>query len=143
MYWNKDLFSSAGISRPPQYWDDFSENVEIFTDKNEVGNIVQAGNGFGELNNIKNGKDILSMLIIQSGNPIMKTDGEAILKAALRKGAIRQQKQPAVSSVKFFNDFSNPIKPFILGIKPCPRLTRCLPKARWLCISAMPAKCRK
>ena len=120
MYWNKDLFSSAGISRPPQYWDDFSENVEIFTDKNEVGNIVQAGTALGELNNIKNGKDILSMLIIQSGNPIMKTDDRGNLKIALdEKGA--SDNSPAVSSVKFFNDFSNPNKTVYSWNKALPK----------------------
>ena len=120
MYWNKDLFSSAGISRPPQYWDDFSENVEIFTDKNEVGNIVQAGTALGELNNIKNGKDILSMLIIQSGNPIMKTDDRGNLKIALdEKGA--SDNNPAVSSVKFFNDFSNPNKTVYSWNKALPK----------------------
>ena len=47
MYWNKDLFSSAGISQPPQNWEDFSEDVKTFTEKNEAGNITQ-GNGFWE-----------------------------------------------------------------------------------------------
>ena len=37
----------------------------------------------GELNNIKNGKDILSMLIIQAGNPIIKEDSNGNFKAAL------------------------------------------------------------
>ena len=109
MYWNKDLFSSAGISRPPQNWDDFSEDVKTFTQKNEAGNITQSGTALGELNNIKNGKDILSMLIIQSGNPIMKTDNRGNLKIALDEQDI-SGKSPTASSVKFFNDFSNPNK---------------------------------
>ena len=109
MYWNKDLFSSAGISQPPQNWEDFSEDVKTFTEKNEAGNITQAGTALGELNNIKNGKDILSMLIIQSGNPIMKTDDRGNLKIALDEKDISGN-SPAVSSVKFFNDFSNPNK---------------------------------
>ena len=109
MYWNKDLFSSAGISQPPQNWEDFSEDVKIFTEKNEAGNITQAGTALGELNNIKNGKDILSMLIIQSGNPIMKTDDRGNLKIALDEQD-KSGKSPTVSSVKFFNDFSNPNK---------------------------------
>ena len=109
MYWNKDLFSSAGISQPPQNWDEFAEGVAMFTEKNEAGNITQAGTALGELSNIRNGKDILSMLIIQSGNPIMKTDNRGNLKVALdEKDA--SGKSPAASSVKFFNDFSDPNK---------------------------------
>ena len=56
MYWNKDLFSSAGISQPPQNWSEFAEAVETLTEKNEAGNITQAGTALGELNNIKTAK---------------------------------------------------------------------------------------
>ena len=109
MYWNKDLFSSAGISQPPRDWDEFAENVQTFTEKNEAGNIAQSGTALGELSNIRNGKDILSMLIIQSGNPIIKTDSNGNLKIALDEKSI-SGKSPAADSVKFFNDFSNPNK---------------------------------
>ena len=109
MYWNKDLFSSAGISQPPSNWDDFSEDVKIFTEKKETGNITQSGTALGELSNIRNGKDILSMLIIQSGNPIMKTDDRVNLKVALEEKD-NSGKSPAAISVKFFNDFSDPNK---------------------------------
>src|SRR3989344_5493082 len=109
MYWNKDLFSSAGISQPPSNWDDFLEDVKIFTEKNEAGNITQSGTALGELSNIKNGKDILSMLIIQSGNPIIKTDSKGNLKVVLEEKD-NSGKSPAAFSVKFFNDFSDPNK---------------------------------
>src|SRR3989339_888270 len=109
MYWNKDIFSSAGISRPPRDWDEFAEDVKIFTEKNGAGNIVQSGTALGELSNIKNGKDILSMLIIQSGNPIMETDDNGNLEITLNKEN-NFGKNPVVVSVKFFNDFSDPNK---------------------------------
>ena len=109
MYWNKDLFSSTGISQPPQNWDEFAEDVKIFTEKNEAGNITQSGTALGELSNIRNGKDILSMLIIQSGNPIVKTDNRGNLKVALDEKN-DSGKSPSASSVKFFNDFSDPNK---------------------------------
>jgi len=109
MYWNKDLFSSSGISQPPQDWDEFAEDVKIFTEKNEAGNITQSGTALGELSNIKNGKDILSMFIIQSGNPIIKTDNKGNLKVVLEEKD-NSGKSPAAFSVKFFNDFSDPNK---------------------------------
>ena len=109
MYWNKDLFSSAGVSQPPQDWNEFAEDVAMFTEKNEAGNITQSGTALGELSNIRNGKDILSMLIIQSGNPIIKTDDRGNLKVALDE-TDNSGKSPAAFSVKFFNDFSDPNK---------------------------------
>ena len=109
MYWNKDLFSSAGISQAPKDWNDLAEAVAIFTQKNEAGNIVQTGTALGEMNNIKNGKDILSMLIIQSGNPIMKVDNVNNLKIVLGDDD-SVGNNPAASSVNFFNSFSDPNK---------------------------------
>ncbi|MEK7130820.1 MAG: extracellular solute-binding protein [Patescibacteria group bacterium] len=109
MYWNKDLFSSAGVSQPPKDWNDFTETGAMFTQKNEAGNITQSGTAMGELSNIKNGKDILSMLIIQSGNPIMKVDSVNNLKISLGDDD-SSGNSPAVSSVKFFNSFSDPNK---------------------------------
>ena len=72
MYWNKDLFSSAGISQPPQDWSEFAEDVQIFTGKNEAGNITQAGTALGELEQHKNGKDILSIAY----HPVRQSDNE-------------------------------------------------------------------
>lgn len=103
LYWNKDLFSSAGISRPPQYWDEeFLEDIEELTIINEAKNITQAGIALGEFTNIRNAKDILSMLILQSGNPIIKSD---VLDVVLDEGG-----SAAADAVKFFNEFSNPSK---------------------------------
>ncbi len=109
MYWNKDIFSSAGISQPPKDWNEFAEIVAELTQKNEAGNIVQSGTALGELSNIENGKDILSMLIIQSGNPIIKKDNYNNLKISLDEDDSSGNRS-AVSSVKFFNSFSDPSK---------------------------------
>ena len=49
------------------------------------------------------------MLIIQSGNPIIKTDDRGNLKIALDEQD-KSGKSPTASSIKFFNDFSNPNK---------------------------------
>lgn len=119
MYWNKDIFSSAGISQPPKNWNDFAEMVAIFTQKNEAGNIVQSGTALGELSNIKNGKDLLSMLIIQSGNPIIERDSVDSLKISFGKDDYSGNNS-VVSSVKFFNGFSDPNNDFYSWNKALP-----------------------
>lgn len=102
LYWNKDLFASAGISRPPQYWDEeFLEDIKKLTVINEAGNITQSGIALGEFTNIRSAKDILSMLILQSGNPIIKNGAPDVV---LGEGGA------AEAAVKFFNEFSNPNK---------------------------------
>lgn len=106
LYWNKDLFSSAGISRPPQYWDEFLSSVSALTKIDQAGNIIQSGAAIGEFRNIKNAKDILSMLILQSGNPIIKS-GTMEVKFGEKMDSIFD---PTESAVRFFNEFSNPSK---------------------------------
>ena len=101
LYWNKDLFASAGISRPPRYWDEeFLEDVRKLTEVNEAGNIIQAGIALGEFANIMSAKDILSALILQLGNPIIDSSAMKVVFGG----------KTAESAVNFFSEFSNPDK---------------------------------
>ncbi len=106
LYWNRDLFSSTGIAKPPQYWDEFLTDVQILVKKDEAGNIVQAGAAFGEFTNVKNSKDILSMLILQTGNSIVNKDTLEVVLGEKGDNAL----DPTESSIRFFNEFSNPGK---------------------------------
>ena len=60
------------------------------------------------------------MLIIQAGNPIIKEDSNGNFKAALDEKDI-SNKEPAVSAIKFFNDFSNPNKTVYSWNKALPK----------------------
>jgi len=106
LYWNRDLFSSAGIAKPPQYWDEFLTDVQLLVKKDEAGNIIQAGAALGEFRNVKNAKDIISMLILQTGNPIIKSGTMEVLIGETEEALL----EPTESSLRFFNEFSNPKK---------------------------------
>ncbi|NUQ57029.1 MAG: extracellular solute-binding protein [Candidatus Paceibacter sp.] len=108
LYWNKEMFSSAGISQPPKNWDEFAQYSGIFTEKNEAGNVEVSGAALGEFTNVRNAKDIMSLLMLQAGEPIVKADSRGNLRAALDGGG--KQVSPAEASVRFFNEFSNPSK---------------------------------
>ncbi len=103
LYWNRDLFASGGISRPPQYWDEFLIDVQNLVKRDEAGNITQAGAALGEFQNIKNAKEILSMLILQTGNPIVKSDTLNVVLGEKGENLL----DPTESTVRFFNEFSN------------------------------------
>jgi len=106
LYWNRDLFSSNGLSQPPKYWDEFLVDVRSLSKEDEAGNIIRSGAALGESQNVKNFKEILSMLILQTGNPIVESD---TLKVTLgQKG--NNLLDPTESAVRFFNEFSNPSK---------------------------------
>lgn len=109
LFWNKNLFSSEGISRSPRDWDEFTEAAQSLTRKNENGNIIQSGAALGEFSNINNAKDILSMMIMQAGDPIVTRDSYGKLKAVLNEKTATAN-DPAISSAKFFSGFSNPVR---------------------------------
>jgi len=106
MYWNRDLFSSAGIARPPQLWDEFLTLAPRLTRKDEALNIHKSALAFGEFRNIRHAKDILSMLILQTNNPIVELS-ESGLDVVLseRRGALTPG---AESALRFYTEFSNP-----------------------------------
>ena len=107
LYWNKDLFSSAGVARPPEYWDEFLDNVVSLTKRDEAGNIVRAGTALGEFGNIKNAKDILSMLFLQLGEKIVDPVSLKVVLGEKNKNAVIN---PAENAILFFTEFSNPKK---------------------------------
>ncbi len=106
LFWNKDIFSSNGVSQPPKTWDEFMTDVQTFTQKDEAGNIITAGTAMGKFSNIKNAKYILSMLILQGGNEIIEPDTMDVVLGEKGNNLI----DPAESALRFFNEFSNPNK---------------------------------
>lgn len=106
MYWNRDMFSSAGIARPPEYWSEFLLDVEKLTKRDGAGNIIQSGAALGEFRNIKNAKDILSMLILQGGSKIVDPVSLKISSDNIGRDIF----DPTENAVIFFNEFSNPTK---------------------------------
>lgn len=103
MYYNKDMLKSALIAEAPQNWNDFLEASKALTIKDEGENIKQAGAALGEFVNISHAKDILSALIMQSGDPIVDKNS---FKVILGKNGGKENKATA-SAVKFYSDFSD------------------------------------
>lgn len=107
LYWNKSLFSSDGIARPPETWDEFMRDAKTLTKFDSVGNIIVSGASLGEFSNIKHAKDIISLFILQTENPIIDPD---TMKVTLGD-SMGLPLDPTSSTIRFFNEFSNPKKP--------------------------------
>ena len=67
LIYNKDLFTEAGLSTPPQTWDTFREYVRKLTKKDAQNNVIQAGVAMGGARNIDHFSDILGLMFIQNG----------------------------------------------------------------------------
>jgi multiple sugar transport system substrate-binding protein len=109
LYWNKDLFNSASISGPPANWDEFNEDVEKLTKKDESNNILISGASIGTVKNINRSSDILMMLMLQTGAEMIdfKT-AQAIFDKPVVSG--NKTFQPGLNSLQFFTNFADPSK---------------------------------
>lgn len=109
MYWNKDMYSSAGIAIPPIKWTEFPLLAEKISQTDNSANIKKSAVAFGEFTNINNAKPLLSTLIMQAGSQIVSFDGNRYT-STLDSKSISDISIPAVSAIQFFTDYSNPKK---------------------------------
>lgn len=110
MYWNRDLFTNAGIANPPIYWDEFFNLTRSLTVKDGALNLDKSTVALGEYSNIDNAKEIMSALVFQAGNPIVEWQGTRF--ASTFNDRRDQPVLPASSALTFYTEFSNPTKAF-------------------------------
>ncbi len=103
LYYNKDLFNSAGITRPPSDWDEFNDAVERLTRTDTSGNIVQSGAAMGTSDNINRSTDILAALMLQSGVRMTDIDNtEAMFSRSVNNTPVGEV------ALRYYTDFANP-----------------------------------
>jgi len=92
MYWNRDIFSRAGIATPPRYWDEVFSITQRLTQKDTSGAILQSAVGLGEYANIKNAKEILSSMFLQAGNKVATwSDDFSSITVGFEKGSAKPE----------------------------------------------------
>ncbi|MDA1169416.1 MAG: extracellular solute-binding protein [bacterium] len=102
LFYNKDLFNSAGIAEPPRTWTEFQKIVIKLTKVSNLGVIGQSAAAIGTGSNINRAPDIMQMLMMQSGLTIIdNTAGSTRVDIANDKGA---------RALSFYTDFSNKSK---------------------------------
>ena len=82
LYWNEDIFKSAGIPTPPATWQALGQAASQLTVRDSQGNIRTAGVALGTASNIDHYSDILGLMIYQNGgdpkSPVDKQAAEAL-----------------------------------------------------------------
>jgi len=106
LYYNKDLFNSAGITRPPQTWNEVNTDVQLLTKFDSRGNIIQSGFALGTARNINRSTDILMDMMIQSGVQMTSTDQ----RSATFGQTINGQRVGEIA-VQYYTNFANPRNP--------------------------------
>jgi len=107
MYYNRTLYSSAGIVSPPKTWKDFVATAGLINKQDSQNNFLFTAAPLGEFRNITNAKAVLSSLIFQAGNPISDVDGDGNYYLRLSDG-FGFNPPPAETALTFYLSFSNP-----------------------------------
>ncbi|MDP2676687.1 MAG: extracellular solute-binding protein [bacterium] len=113
LFWNRDLFRSAGIADAPKNWAGFLTASQTLTKKNATGQITQAGSALGLFENNTHAKDIFSLFLLQIKNPITflvshgpQEDLRTNLRSAINESSFSTL--PAIAeSIRFFNQFAD------------------------------------
>lgn len=108
-YWNRSLFSAAGIARAPRYWDEFIDIAPRLSQTTEAGTLTQSAVALGEWDNVRGAKDILISLIKGFGNPVIEYDESGNLFITLGQRATGGT-SPAESALRFYTEFADPVQ---------------------------------
>lgn len=110
MYHNRDLLSAAGEAKPISYWDEMYALTLKLTRRDGAGNLAESTMALGETRNIKNFKEILSLLFLQAGTPVTGYVGTE-LRSVLNDN-FELTVAPGEAALDFYTQFSNPTKAY-------------------------------
>jgi len=105
LYYNKDIFNTAGIATLPATWDEFNNDVKKLTTIDQRENIIRSGAAIGTASNINRSTDILMLLMLQSG--VLMTD------SAHRSATFSQQvegQNVGETALQYYTGFADPTK---------------------------------
>lgn len=107
MYWNRDLFASNGLAQTPTSWEYIvSTVVPKITRRDNNRNILQSALAFGEVRNVRNAKEVLLLLALQSGSKMVyESNGQYVVE--INTSAAGSGLPPLEAAVQFFTNFSN------------------------------------
>ncbi|MEK7493773.1 MAG: extracellular solute-binding protein [Patescibacteria group bacterium] len=106
LYYNIDLFNSAGIVFPPKDWDEFTNYSRTLTKRKQSGDIVISGAAIGGGKNVVSSSDILAALMTQYGAPIADANGRINFRIGGTGGATSAEK-----ALEFYTSFARQTNP--------------------------------
>lgn len=109
LLWNKDFFNKENIARPPITWEEFSDDIQKLTIKDENGNILRSGAAIGTARNINRSTDLLALLMLQTGTQMIDpVNGQAVFDRVISHEG--QSYKSGEEALRFYTDFADPQK---------------------------------
>ncbi len=108
MYWNRDIFTDVGIVTPPTKWGEFYTLAPRVLVRDSGGSIIRSFAPLGEYVNVSNAKEIISTLIMQTGNPIVSSQNGVLMATLATWVGVRTEntQSSANQAINFFTQFS-------------------------------------
>lgn len=108
LFYNKDLFNTAGIANPPTTWNEFQEDVISLTTYDSQGNVNQSGAALGTSENVERSSDVVALLMMQNGTQMTDERGRVYFNEVPKDAP--EAVYPSYDAVTFYTDFANPTK---------------------------------
>ncbi|MBU3668802.1 MAG: extracellular solute-binding protein [Candidatus Taylorbacteria bacterium] len=108
MYWNKNIFSFAGVSRPPYRWSELQVMAPAIIKKTDTARVTQALVALGEYQNLTHAKEVLVTLFMQAGNKISAKNPLTGATYSVIDDRDDGMSVDPETLIQFFGSFANP-----------------------------------
>jgi multiple sugar transport system substrate-binding protein len=108
MYWNKTMFSDAGIVLPPKTWQELTSEIPKLTERTDRSEIIRSAVALGESSNIDHSKEILINLMLQGGNNLIQYDANTNRYVSIADTLSSAGINVFEGVTNFYTSFSNP-----------------------------------
>ncbi len=109
LFYNPDLLAAGKFATPPQTWVELQTMAKTLSSSDSRGNLSRSAIPLGEFGNILHAKDILSLLMLQTGNPIAELNRlNGALSFTVGTPLAGQEAPATAEAVSFFTRFSDP-----------------------------------
>lgn len=108
MYYNKDLFASAGIALPPATWEELVDITPDLTRLDNQGNFQRSAIALGATDNVNRAPDILGLLMLQSGTQFYSDDNSRSTLSHQAFDETGKPYSPGARALDFYTQFANP-----------------------------------
>lgn len=105
LYYNKDLFNEAGITAPPQTWEEFIADCQKLSKVGSDGQILQSAVALGTAQNINRSTDVLGLLMLQNQTVMVDLNSrQATFDRSISRNGVSVF--PGEDSLKFYIQFA-------------------------------------
>jgi multiple sugar transport system substrate-binding protein len=105
LYYNKDIFNTAGIANPPRNWNEFVADSQRLTQLGSGSQVIRSGAIMGTAYNINRSTDILNLLMLQNGAAMVDENRERALFDRIY-GSGENVSAPGETALDFYTRFA-------------------------------------